>query len=404
MKKITLFGDVMCEPLLLKQAKQKDGRYAFDGVFDKVRPMIDEADYVICNLETPLAGNDAGFTNSLFSFNAPDSFADAIRNAGISFVTTANNHCLDRGLDGLKRTVQVLEDKGIPHFGTWGDPESRKEAAYFTLGEQKLALISGTYGTNFAINHCRLSDQEEQCIQLFHSHTDPVYQKKSVAHKRSLIKRAGKRFLNLFSEETRTRVLRSLGMTYNTPREDDYLDAVSAKPYFDSLCDDIKKAKQNSDLVIFFPHVGGQFNIAPGAFTRYVFDKALDAGCDAVIASHPHIVQQAEIREGVPCYYSIGNFSMSPNSVYLLHEHLPDYGLAAHLYIEDKKIQKTTFSILKIVEEKGKMLMVWPVDTYYDECSEKKKREVEAHSKQIYHTVTGRNLTGQIIRKEYLLE
>ena len=126
MKKITLFGDVMCEPLLLKKAKQKDGQYVFDSVFEKIRPMIEEADYSVCNLETPLAGINAGYTNSLFSFNTPDSFADAIKKSGISLVTTANNHCLDRGIDGLKRTVQVLEEKGIPHYGTWKSIEDRK--------------------------------------------------------------------------------------------------------------------------------------------------------------------------------------------------------------------------------------------------------------------------------------
>ena len=403
MKKITLFGDVMCEPLLLKKAKQKDGQYVFDSVFEKIRPMIEEADYSVCNLETPLAGINAGYTNSLFSFNTPDSFADAIKKSGISLVTTANNHCLDRGIDGLKRTVQVLEEKGIPHYGTWKSIEDRKEAAYFTLGNQKVALISCTYGTNFAVNHYKLNKAEEKCIYLLHAHNEPVYQKTNLRSKSSLLKRAWRRLLREFSEETKTRILRTLGMTYNTPREDDYLDKNSAMPYFDILRNDIKKARMNADIVIFYPHVGGQFNINPGPFTRYTFEQALTMGCDAIVASHPHIVQKAEIIEGIPCYYSIGNFSMSPNSIYLLYEHLPNYGLAVHLYIENKKIVKTTFSILRIVEEKGQMLTVWPIDRYYAENDENKKREIEKHVHQIYRTVTGKCLTEQIIRCEYTL-
>ena len=403
MKKITLFGDVMCEPLLLKQAKQKDGQYIFDGVFENVRCLIEEADYVICNLETPLAGEEAGFTHTLFSFNTPDSFVDSIKGAGISLVTTANNHCLDRGFEGLIRTVEVLEDKNIPYFGTWKRVEDKKEAAYFMLGEQKIALISCTYGTNFALNHCKLSIGEEEHIQLLHAHNEPVYKKKGVNTKRTFLKRVWRKFLRMFSEENRTRILRTLGMTYNTPREDDYLDMVTAKPYFESLRENIRKAKQNADLVIFFPHVGGQFNINPGDFTKYTFEQSIKAGCDAIIASHPHIVQKAEMRGNVPCYYSIGNFSMSPNSVYLLNEHLPDYGLAVHLYIDNKKIQKTTFSILKIVEEKRKMLTVWPIDKYYAECNEKEQRKVEEHIKQIYQTVTGDKIAENLIRHEYTL-
>lgn len=403
MKKITVFGDAMCEPLLLKCARQKDGQYRFDGVFEKVRPMIAQADYSVCNLETPLAGKTAGYTSSLFSFNTPDSFADAIKNAGISLVTTANNHCLDRGFDGMKRTVQVLEEKGLPCYGTWKSAEDRTEAAYFSLGEQRIALISGTYGTNYAVNHCGLTEEEEQCIQLFHAHNEPVYKKKAPAKKRTLLKRAWHAFLRQFSEETQTRILRTLGLTYNYAREDDFLDPETAKPYFDNLHSCIRKAKEKADLVIFFPHVGGQFNICPGPFTRYTIDRAVEAGCDAVIASHAHIVQKAEFKGAVPCFYCIGNFSMSPNSVYLLNEHLPEYGLAVHLYVKNKQIRKTAFSILKIVEEKGQMLTVWPVDAYYVECSDRQRDELEKHVKQIYRTVTGRELTDSIIQREYSL-
>ena len=97
-------------------------------------------------------------------------------------------------------------------------------------------------------------------------------------------------------------------MKYNWPREDDYLDLITAEPYFDNLRSNIRKAKETADIVIFYPHVGGQFNINPGPFTEYTFEQAMEAGCDAIIASHAHIVQKAEIKENVPCFYCIGNF------------------------------------------------------------------------------------------------
>ena len=404
MNKITLFGDIMCEPLLLKSAKQEDGHYNFDGVFKNVRSMIDEADYTIANLETPLAGEEAGYTNNLFSFNTPDSFADAIKNSGISLVTTANNHCLDRGLEGLKRTVRVLEEKSIPYFGTNKCKEDRAEAAYFQLGDQKIALISCTYGTNYAVNHCRISQDDEECIHLLHPHHEPVYVRKASAKSSSLPRKVWRRFLRVFSEETRIRIRKALHLTYNSPREDDFLDELTARPYFERLKNDIKKAGEKADIVIFYPHVGGQFNINPGAFTEYTFKQAVEGKCDAIIASHPHIVQKAEFKEGIPCFYSIGNFSMSPNSVYLLHEHLPDYGLAVHLYAENKKIVKTTFSILKIVENKDEMLTVYPVDEYCDIYTGTAEREKTVSDIcQIYMTVTGKELESKAICREYAL-
>ena len=84
--KITILGDIMCEPPILKASKCKDGSYNFDDTFAKIRPMLQEADYVIGNMEFPCAGEEAGYTNGFFSFNAPDSFAKAIKDAGIDLV------------------------------------------------------------------------------------------------------------------------------------------------------------------------------------------------------------------------------------------------------------------------------------------------------------------------------
>ena len=95
--KITVIGDIMCEPPVLKTSKRKDGSYNFDGVFTHLRNLLLESDYVIGNIEFPLGGKEVGYTDTFFKFNAPDSFADAVKNAGIDMVSVINNHTLDRG-------------------------------------------------------------------------------------------------------------------------------------------------------------------------------------------------------------------------------------------------------------------------------------------------------------------
>ena len=175
-------------------------------------------------------------------------------------------------------------------------------------------------------------------------------------------------------------------------------------PYIEALAQDIKEAKQNADIVIAYPHVGGQFNATPGAITRYVVDKCVEAGADAVMAGHAHCIHKAEIKDGVPCAYSLGNFSMSPNSSLILKERLPAFGLCVHLYVEDKKIVKITFSILKAVEKKGKLLVSYPVDKLYTSLkSQKAKRELLKEVKTIYKTVKGIYPDSNIIKKEYEL-
>jgi len=92
---------------------------------------------------------------------------------------------------------------------------------------------------------------------------------------------------------------------------------------------------------------------------------------------------------------------MSPNSVYLLHEHLPEYGLAVHLYVSDSKITRTTFSIVKIIESSRKPLTVFPVSVLFEQLSKDEQHQLEKDVEQIYSVVTGRAIVGEIIKKEY---
>ncbi len=402
MIKLTFVGDIMCEKPLLKAAKQKGGDYDFSSLFCNTKSLFSESDYLIGNLETPLAGKAERYTNALYSFNTPDEFASALKEAGFSLIATANNHCLDRGLTGLKRTNEILDANGIQHTGTWITPKARKEGCYFTTnGGINIAIITYTYGTNYAVNHFNLSEEEEVMVNLLHPYHELVYGAKVEENKISSLKRTFGRFV---SEEKKIRLKKVLHRRYNTPREDNYLNEKTVRPYIEKLKKDIALAKTKADIIIFYPHIGGQFNIKPGKFTEYIFNEVLKMGVDAIIGSHPHIVQKARIISGVPCYYSIGNYSISPSSVYLLHEHLPEYGLAVHLYIE-KKIVSSSFSVLKMVEEKNKVLTVYPVDEYaallQDATDlEKLKREMM----QIYTTVSGKVIHNEfVLQKEYIL-
>jgi poly-gamma-glutamate synthesis protein (capsule biosynthesis protein) len=173
-------------------------------------------------------------------------------------------------------------------------------------------------------------------------------------------------------------------------------------PYMDQLQQDIREAKEKADVVIAYPHVGGQFNETPGAITRHVVGKCLEAGADAILAGHSHCIHKMEMLGQVPCAYSVGNFSMCPYSSLMVQERLPGYGLAIHLYVEVKKIVKTTFSILKAVQKRGTQLVSWPVDKLYPTLkSQKEKEKLLADVKQVYKTVTGKDAGEEIICKEY---
>ena len=402
MVKVSIVGDMMCEPLLLNASKH-DREFDFSPVFSNVRELFSQSDFVIGNLETPIAGEKAGYVNRLFSFNAPKEFAMAAKEAGISLVSTANNHCMDRGFDGLLETVKNLDEIGLEHIGTCAFPEKNERVHYQTIDGQTIAVIAYTYGTNYLDHHRALTPEQEKHINLLRPYFESVYMKRT--EKRTLADRVINKVLRCFDPEKRTQIKKALGMKYNSPRKDDAVNLETAAPYLEQFKEDIRNAKENANIVIVLPHVGGQFNLEPGAFTELVIQAAREAGADAIIASHPHIVQKAEMKNGIPCFYSIGNFSMSPNSVYLLHENLPEYGVVVNLYIENKKIVQTTFSVLKIIEPRGKTLTVYPVDQLAAKTvSEGELAQLRVDVAQIYSVVTGDEASADIeIQREYLL-
>ncbi len=396
MKKISVFGDLMCEPSLLKASKKKDGTYDFSPVFSQIKPMIAESDFCIGNLEFPMAGKDAKYTDTFVEFNTPDSYAIAVKDAGFDLVATVNNHTLDRGWDGAVRTLKVLDEIGLDHTGNFYSKDDRKEAFYFELEGKKYAVISYTYSCNL---HLPVGDERIGAINLLRDMEMPTYTPEIYKKMNSWVEKVFKGV----KEETQAQIRRVVGLPPVIIRGDDSMVADMVAPYMANLKADVEKAKENADCVIAYLHLGGQFNIEPGVFSKFVMNEITKMGVDMVIASHSHLVQRAEMINGVPCAYSIGNVTMCPWSPLMVKEVLPDYAIVLHLYVEEGKIVKTTFSIIKGVEKKGEQLVSYPVDVLYEKKGTDKK-QLEEDVKVIYKQFLCKELTEEIIRKEYPFE
>lgn len=164
----------------------------------------------------------------------------------------------------------------------------------------------------------------------------------------------------IVSTEQKIRIKRTLHLSYNSIRVD-HLDLSELDDsYFEKIKKDVEKAKEQADYVVACIHSGGQFNPEPGDFTKYIINKFSEFGVDAVVANHPHIVQRFDILQGTLVAFSLGNYSISPSSVYLLRDYKPEYSVALHLYMNPFGIKKVTFSILKVIEKKDTGLTVVP--------------------------------------------
>ncbi|WP_141501432.1 CapA family protein [Paenibacillus luteus] len=141
-------GDIMMHtPQLPGSYDKAKKRYNFDPFFAEVKPILEQGDWVIANLETPMAGADFGYSGYP-NFNAPSELGDALKNAGFNLITNANNHSLDQGESGVLRTLENLKALDIPTKGT---AASQKEADAFLLSEKNgivMGLLAYTYGTN----------------------------------------------------------------------------------------------------------------------------------------------------------------------------------------------------------------------------------------------------------------
>ncbi|MFO7932480.1 MAG: CapA family protein [Bacteroidales bacterium] len=239
--KIIFTGDIMGHDSQIASALAAGGDgYDYRSCFRYLQPYFSEADLVIGNLEVTLAGPPyRGYPR----FSSPDELADALLEAGFDILITANNHALDRGDDGLVRTLHQLDRRGILHTGTFSDSAGRQR--YYPLLLEKngirIALLNYTYGTN--------------------------------------------------------------GLKSDHPVAVNYIDTAQIR-------EDLGKASlAEPDMVLLTLHWGTEYERLENSIQRRLARFALDHGADAVIGSHPHVVQPVKGEgKGNLVVYSLGNF------------------------------------------------------------------------------------------------
>ncbi len=74
------------------------------------------------------------------------------------------------------------------------------------------------------------------------------------------------------------------------------------------ILESVKEAKENSDFVVIFVHWGIERENYPVDYQKKLAKQYIDAGADAVIGCHPHVMQGIEFYKGKPIAYSLGNF------------------------------------------------------------------------------------------------
>ncbi|MEW6439887.1 MAG: CapA family protein [bacterium] len=296
----------------------------FTRLFERVQPDLDRADLLLGNLETPIAEdlvpqfyagpNDRTYAHEVEveegvlydgnaydgcflmllvpNFNAHPLLARALREAGWDAASTANNHALDRALNGIDRTIDALRAGGLPFAGTYRSNE-----------------IVDLDGDDYPDNSPYISLEVEGMRVAFVAFTKP---------------------LNGVSPE--------LG----GPDLDRQVVRVEDDP--ERALQSVARARNESgaDLVIVSTHWGVENTATVSPFQRELAQALADAGADVVLGHHPHVLQPAQKlvatdgRETV-VFYSLGNITGGPGDL------VPGVEATAIFYIGVKRSAEGTF-------------------------------------------------------------
>ena len=379
--RIAFLGDIMTNEDQLSLIRKGEG-YDFSSVAVALDGVFIDSDYVIANLESPVAGKEAGYTSELYSFNTPESILEALKNSGINMVQTSNNHCLDRGVEGLRQTIRNIEASGLAYVGTHMNPED--SFRIINVNGISVGILAYTYGTNAFKNCCYLKSEDKYSVDLLQE--QELYGK----YERLVYK----------GSSVPAKVFRKISVNTNPGKY--------AAPIYDRrepdamqrsrLREQIAKCrKEGAEFVAVLLHIGGQYNDEPTPYTKEMCAFCMDNGADLVVANHEHVIHPFEDRRSEKsgfCWYALGNF-ISSNGV--ISE--PFDKLCRYSVVLDSDLKRTdsgisveySFRLFLSCENEIGQIIPRPVYDYYEQCKELHMRErlesdVETILNRIYRT------------------
>lgn len=241
-----------------------EGNYNFDGIFQYMKPYISELDYSVINLETTLGGPDYPYQGNP-NFNCPDPLADSLAGAGYDMLLTANNHCADTTVAGLKRTLEQVRSRNLTALGTQlNDQEKKYEVV--DINGIKVGMFCYTYAGG-------LESDGSPNLNL---------------NAQTIVREAG--VVNYFT-------VSNLDRLYSETQE--ILTAMK---------------EEGAEATMLFIHWGTEYELTQDATQSAIAQRMCDLGIDVIVGGHPHVVQPMDLLTSTAdpehktvCIYSLGN-------------------------------------------------------------------------------------------------
>ena len=257
--------------ILLATGDLAPDRDNYDESYVATRDVLQSADIVFGQLETSFAEKGSRLPQARHAVLARPDGAQSLARAGFDVISMAGNHCMDWGREAFFETRDNLEQAGIRVVGAGANIEEARRPVIFTLGDgTRVAFLS--YSS--ILPHSYWADERRPGCVPMRAHT--VYEQ--IEHDQP---------------GTPARV-------HTYPHRDD-LAAMQA---------DIRAAKAQADLVFVSQHWGIHFVRAVIAdYEHDVARAAIEAGADAIIGGHPHIIKGCQVIDGKPVFHCLCNFA-----------------------------------------------------------------------------------------------
>ncbi|WP_425573510.1 CapA family protein [Nocardiopsis rhodophaea] len=239
------FGGDVMFDGLLRERLDSDPATALGPIADT----LSAADLAMVNLETAVTDGGTPVPGKDFVFRAPATAFDALDAAGVDIVSVANNHGMDYGVDGLRDTLRNAEEADVRVVGA-GTNADEAYAPYTTeVNGNSVAVIGAT------------DVMDEHLIPTWTAGTDQP----------------------------------GLASAKYGMRE--------------RLTEAVRSAAAEADTVVTFLHWGVEGSHCPLPHAPGLARDLIDAGADAVVGGHAHVLSPGGYVGDAYVHYGLGNFA-----------------------------------------------------------------------------------------------
>jgi poly-gamma-glutamate capsule biosynthesis protein CapA/YwtB (metallophosphatase superfamily) len=276
-----------------------------DPGFSGLCELIRSADVASVNLETnvfePRSFEGWPSLDRGGSFLVGEPFIlDELEAMGFNLYARGNNHAGDWGIEGMLATTEELDARGLLHAGIGTHLAEATRATYLDTAKGRVAMVSvtTTFPKTTIAGPQRPDTRGRPGCNGIHIHRTLHLPAASLAD----VQRA----LDDYGESG---TIKRMGLGLAEGPEPAIVDAPDEDDIGRNL-EEIEKAAAFADLVLVNAHTHEPGNDVTDV-TPWLADfarRCIEAGAHAYLGHGPHQLRGAEIHEGRPIFYSLGNF------------------------------------------------------------------------------------------------